>query len=143
MKRLLILLIAGVIAFSALGGLGASSVAAQTTKSFEELQASPTGDGACVIDGVVTIRGVECLLRNVFSVAISGIGFAGFVMLIVGSFQYLMSGGNTKGVEGSRNTMTYAIVGLVVALSSWIILNFIATFTGVKTITTFSTFFGN
>lgn len=119
-----------------------TSVFAQGTQSFEQQRPGATGDAACVIDGVVTIRGIECLLTNIFSIAISGIGFAGFVMLIVGSFQFLMSGGDPKGTAGGKNTMTFAIVGLVVALSSWIILNFIATFTGVQTIKTFTTFFG-
>lgn len=111
---------------------------AQFTRPLEE----GTGDMACVVNGVVTIRGIECILANILSIAVSGIGFAGFVMLIVGSFQYLLSGGNSKGVEGGKNTMTFAIVGLVVSLTSWMILNFIATFTGVQTITRFSTYFG-
>ena len=62
---------------------------------------------------------------------------AGFVMLVVGSFRYLLSGGNAKGTETARNTMTFAIVGLVVALSAFIILSLIAQFTGVGTIMQF------
>lgn len=86
---------------------------------------------------VATIQGFGCLIANVFSVAIAFIGFAGFVMLVVGSFRYLLSGGNAKGTETARNTMTFAIVGLVVALSAFIILSLIAQFTGVGTIMQF------
>lgn len=86
---------------------------------------------------VATIQGFGCLIVNIFSVAIGFIGFAGFAMLVVGSFRYLLSGGNAKGTETARNTMTFAIVGLVVALSAFIILRLIAQFTGVGTIMQF------
>lgn len=112
----------------------ASSVFAQNT--------TPLGDNPdYVYDGVVTIQAIEGIVANILAIAVSGIGFAGFVMLIVGSFKYLLSGGNSQGIEGSKNTMTYAIVGLILALSSWMILNLISEITGVKTILNFSVCF--
>lgn len=99
---------------------------------------SQVWDGVCVEEGdVATIQGLECLIANVFAVTITLIGFAGFVMFIIGSFRWMLSGGSSKGVETARNTMTYAVVGLVVALSAFIILNLIADFTGVGVITKF------
>ncbi len=88
-------------------------------------------------DGVATIQGFQCLVANVLQVAISGIGLAGFVMMIVGAFKYLLSGGNAKGIDEGQKTMTYAVVGLVVALSAYFILNIIANFTGVQSILQF------
>ncbi len=86
---------------------------------------------------VPTIQGFQCLIGNVLSVALSGIGLIGFVMFIVGAFYYMLSGGNAKGTETARNTITYAVIGLVVALSAFIILNLIYYFTGVKSILSF------
>ena len=94
-------------------------------------------DGQSVNFDVATIQGLRCMIANVLSVAITGIGLAGFIMLIVGSFRYIASGGNTKGAETAKNTITFAVIGLVVALSSFVILNIIAEFTGVKTILDF------
>lgn len=94
-------------------------------------------DNYCTINGVATIQGLQCLLSNVFSVAITFIGLAAFVMLIIGSFGYLLSGGNTKGTDQARSTITFAIVGIVVALSAFIILNLVANFTGVEEVTQF------
>lgn len=98
--------------------------------------------GVCTHDGtstgVATIQGLQCLMANILSVALTFIGLAGFVMIIYGAFKYLLSGGNSKGVESARSTITFAIVGLVVALSAFIILNLIAEFTGVDLIRQFS-----
>ncbi len=87
---------------------------------------------------VATIQGLECLIGNIFTIIITLVGLAGFVMFIVASFRYLLSGGNTKGTETARNSFTFVIIGIVVALSGFIILNFISTFTGVKDVTIFS-----
>lgn len=92
---------------------------------------------------VATIQGFQCLIGNILSVTVTGIGLAGFVMLIVGAFTYQLSGGSSKSAETARNTITFAIVGLVVALSSFIILNLIAAFTGISTITQFTIFSPN
>lgn len=99
--------------------------------------------GVCVgpaeigAEDVATIRGFQCLVANVFSVILTVIGLAGFVMFIIGSFRWMLSGSNSKGVEQARGAMTYAIIGIVVALSGFIILNLIAAFTGLEVITQF------
>lgn len=93
-----------------------------------------TGDAT----GVATIQGFQCLIANVLRIAVTGIGLAGFVMLIVGSFRYLLSGGNPKGIDEGKKTMTYAVLGLVMALSAYFILRIIADFTGVDDILNFT-----
>lgn len=87
---------------------------------------------------VATIQGLQCVLANVLSIFLTVIGLAGFVMLIIGAFRYMLAGSNTKATESSRNTITFAVVGLVVALSAFIILNIVASFTGVTTILNFT-----
>lgn len=97
--------------------------------------------GVCVSQrdpGVVTIQGFQCLIANILLIALPTIGLAGFVMMIVGSFRWLVSGGNTQATEKARNTMMFAVVGLVVALSAFIILNLVSKFTGIDSILEFS-----
>jgi hypothetical protein len=115
-------------------------LASFTTPSFVSAQ-QYEWRGVCVgagsQSGVVTIQGLECLFANIFNVFLTLLGLAGFVMMIIGSFRWLMSGGNTKHTEAARATMTYAVIGIVVALSSFIVLRLLADFTGVQTILEF------
>lgn len=71
---------------------------------------------------------------DVFSNLVGAVlGFAGialFIMLIVGGFQYITSGGDPKRAEAARHTLTSAIVGLVLVVLALLILTFIAEFTG-------------
>lgn len=87
---------------------------------------------------VATLQGLECLIGNIFTIILTLIGLAGFVMFIIASFRYLLSGGNTKGIETARNTFGLVVIGIIVALSGFIILNLLAEFTGVKNLTIFS-----
>jgi glucose uptake protein GlcU len=62
------------------------------------------------------------------------LGFAGivlFLLLIIGGFKYITSGGDPKAVEGAKKTLTYAIGGLIVILLSYLILVIIKDITGV------------
>lgn len=50
---------------------------------------------------------------------------AALFYLIWGGFKWITSGGDQKGVEGARNHIVAAIIGLIIIFLSYIILNFI------------------
>ncbi|MBU0974799.1 pilin [Patescibacteria group bacterium] len=113
----------------------ASPVFAQTT-NWTGVCVSGIDNDATTND-VATIQGLECLIANIFTVIITLIGLGAFVMFIVGSVLWLISGGSTEGTKKARDTLTYAVLGIVVALGAFIVLNLIAGFTGVETIKQF------
>jgi hypothetical protein len=87
---------------------------------------------------VATFRGIECLIANVLSVAMTFIGLAAFVMLIYGAFLYMTSGGSSKGTDAGKQALTYAVIGIIVGLMSFWILQLISSFTGVRGILEFN-----
>jgi len=80
---------------------------------------------------VATIQGLECVFINILRILTPLVGLIMFVMLIVGSFQFLTAGGDPKQAQRARATLTYAIAGLVLFLGIWFILLFIKAVTGV------------
>lgn len=98
----------------------------------EGLNCTGTGSGIEGADDVATIQGLGCLIGNVLSVALTIIGMLALLMFIAASFRYMTSGGNSKSTEQAKNTITYAIAGIIVALSAFILLNLITNFTGVN-----------
>lgn len=89
------------------------------------------------MDKVATIADLGTVFGNVVK---SLLGFAGivlFILLLAGGFKYITSGGDPKAVESARNTLTYAIIGLIVILLSYLILVLIYKITGVD-VTTFN-----
>ena len=86
--------------------------------------------GIANVDNVATIQGLEGVFENVIGVALGFAAIALFIMLLVGGFKYITSGGNPKSLESARKTLTYAILGMVLVASAYLILRFIGVFTG-------------
>lgn len=67
---------------------------------------------------------------NILSAIIPLIGMVAFIMILVGGFKILTSGGDPKGLQGGKQTISLAIGGLALAIISWLILLMIETLTG-------------
>jgi hypothetical protein len=80
---------------------------------------------------------LEAIFSRFLNLALTFAGLAVFVMLIIGGFKYLTSGGDPKQTESAQKTITMAIIGLVVAIASWFIISLIGHFTGLE-LTSFS-----
>jgi hypothetical protein len=81
--------------------------------------------------GVATIKDLELVFGNVIKAALGFAGIVLFILLLSGGFKYITSGGDPKATEGAQKTITYAIIGLVLILLSYLILVLIKTITGV------------
>ena len=81
---------------------------------------------------VVQLRYLECIFDRLvgYFLALAGVLF--FLMLIVGGYKYITSGGDPKSVEFAKKTLTYAIGGLIFIAVSFLILRFIEVFTGAR-----------
>jgi Type IV secretion system pilin len=53
------------------------------------------------------------------------IGALSVIMIIIGGFRYVVSGGSQTAVSGAKNTILYAIIGLVVAFVAYAAVNFV------------------
>jgi hypothetical protein len=49
-------------------------------------------------------------------------------MILVGGLRYAISGGNSSAVTAAKNTILYAIIGLVIAFLAYAIIGFIMNF---------------
>jgi hypothetical protein len=79
-----------------------------------------------------TLFQLEGVFKNFLAIIVTLVGFILFFMLIVGGFRFLTSGGEPKAVAGARNTLTFAILGLVLIIASILILKLIEEITGVQ-----------
>lgn len=58
------------------------------------------------------------------------VGIVAIVMFVVGGILYLTAAGNEEQAEKAKNTITYAIIGLIVVLISYVLVRTIAGFFG-------------
>jgi membrane-bound ClpP family serine protease len=93
--------------------------------------------GTCVSGDVATIQGFECLFANLLKVIMGFAGLTFFIVLIIGGFKFLTSGGDPKKMASASSTLTLAFISLLGVIISWLILLFIQNFTGIN-VTQFS-----
>lgn len=84
------------------------------------------------------ISDLQDVFGKVFSAIIALAGIALFIMLLTGGVKYITSGGEPKALEGAKNTITYAIGGLLLILVSYLILVVIGKITGATNVTQFN-----
>jgi hypothetical protein len=72
-------------------------------------------------------KGKPCVFNVVINFALYFIGALSVLMLIIGGIRYTMSGGNDKSVTAAKNTILYAIIGLVIAVLAYAIIQFVFT----------------
>ncbi|PIR99018.1 hypothetical protein COT87_01705, partial [Candidatus Collierbacteria bacterium CG10_big_fil_rev_8_21_14_0_10_44_9] len=77
------------------------------------------------------LQDLSCYFGNILEAIIPLIGIISFIMILVGGFKILTSAGDPKGMAGGKQTITLAIVGIILAIVSWLILVLIENITGV------------
>ena len=65
------------------------------------------------------------VFRQVTNVILYIVGIIAVIMLIIGGIRYVVSGGDAKKVTDAKNTVLYAIIGLVICFLAFAIVNFV------------------
>ncbi|MFH0749886.1 MAG: pilin [Candidatus Gottesmanbacteria bacterium] len=92
---------------------------------------------ADAVADVATIGSLASLFSNIIQAVTALAGVVLFVMLVMGGFTFLFSGGDQKKLEKAKGTITNAIIGLAVLVGSYLILLVIQQVTGVENLTIF------
>lgn len=72
--------------------------------------------------GAGNINGIIKTVINIFSIIV---GVVAVIMIIIGGLRYITSGGDSNNVSGAKNTIIYAIIGLVVVALAQFIVQFV------------------
>ena len=85
-------------------------------------------DGASSAQGKdqkADLFGQSGIFKTITNVLLFLIGAISVIMLIIGGVRYVVSGGDSSAVTGAKNTILYAIVGIVVAILAYALVNFV------------------
>jgi len=82
-------------------------------------------------DQTADLFGETGVFRTITDVLLFVLGAVSVIMIIIGGLRYVISGGNSTNVTAAKNTILYAIVGVIIALLSYAIIHFVlGSFTG-------------
>lgn len=70
---------------------------------------------------------ISALIKDILNILSIVVGVVSVVMVIVGGLKYILSGGDSTQTASAKNTILFAIVGLVIVAFSQIIVRFVLT----------------
>ena len=117
MKKILRIVLPILIMVVAVVALAPGSVSALTLQEGAE---AARCDG-CPAD----LFGNNGVFKQITNTVLYIVGIIAVIMLIIGGIRYVTSGGDSKKVTDAKNTVLYAIIGLVIAFLAFAIVNFV------------------
>jgi uncharacterized membrane protein YidH (DUF202 family) len=132
MKKLLLM----IVAISTPFVFSFASVSAQGTAPAPTTPAPATGSGskAAICEGVGLTGGncdapsgtsIDKVLKTAIDLISILVGVAAVIMIMIGGFKYVTSQGDSGNIQSAKNTILYAIIGLVVVALAQVIVAFV------------------
>lgn len=112
-----------------LAGAGLALLPSGSTSAisvFESCGSSGVSDSAvCKASQEDTSAAASGNVTKIINAMLYVLGIIAVVMVVVAGIRYATSAGNATKVKGAKDTLMYAIVGLIVAMLAWSIVNFV------------------
>jgi hypothetical protein len=96
---------------------GNSSAAQQVSNGINETTTTP---GTACND-----NGVQNAIKQAVQILSLIVGVAAIIVIILSGFKYITSGGDSAKVGNAKNTLIYALVGLVIAALAQVLVHFV------------------
>ena len=75
--------------------------------------------------GGSTTQSINKVIHTIINLLSVVVGVVAVIMIIVGGLRYITSGGSDTSVTGAKNTILYAIIGLIIVALAQILVRFI------------------
>lgn len=86
-----------------------------------------SGIAATSDDPNATSTNLTSKIPNWINIMLFIVGMASVIMIIYGGIRYTVSAGNESSVKTAKNIILYAIVGLVISILAYALVNFVIT----------------
>ncbi len=95
-------------------------------ESSEQLTSVEQGAAAARVEPMpAELVGDNGFINRLTSWILLAVGTISVIMLIYGGFRYVISGGDSKKVTDAKNTILYAIIGLIISMLAYAIVRFV------------------
>ncbi|HEU4716071.1 MAG TPA: pilin [Candidatus Saccharimonadales bacterium] len=65
------------------------------------------------------------LIQTVINILLYILGAVAVVMIVIGGIRYTTSNGDSSAIKSAKDTILYSVIGLIVAILSYTIVNFV------------------
>jgi hypothetical protein len=126
-----VLVLVSTVTMAGVPGLVVSGVASAACSDIQHninngVNSALTGTGdQCEVSTSAPTNSLASLAKTVVNILSLIVGILAVIMIIYGGLRYITSGGSSEGVGGAKNTIIYAIIGLVIVALAQLIVHFV------------------
>lgn len=85
-------------------------------------------EGTCSgLEDQTTIDRINAIIKSFIDLLSLIMGVLAVIMVMLGGFKYVISGGSDSNVSSAKNTIVYALVGIIIVAFAQIIVRFVLT----------------
>jgi hypothetical protein len=70
---------------------------------------------------------LEVNLQTIVNILLFVLGAVAVIMIVIGGIRYATSNGDSSAIKGAKDTILYSVIGLIVAILAYAIVNFVIT----------------
>lgn len=112
--KLIVISIAAILGFMTLAA--PAYVGASPASQIGSGSDAAGGSGAASLGGTI---------KTIINVLLYLLGAIAVVMIVIGGIKYTTSNGDSSSITSAKNTILYSVIGLVVAIMAYAIVNFV------------------
>jgi hypothetical protein len=129
LTRSLLLVPALALSFGLLAPVAANAAGTSASSGCTDVSGGITAGAACAHPatgaGPTDLFGQAGVFTTIVNILLYIIGAIAVIMLIIGGIRYVTSAGDSSAVTAAKNTILYAIIGIIVALLAYAVVNFV------------------
>jgi hypothetical protein len=119
-----------VTVFALVVGISAVAVPAGTASAinvFDKCGSGGKGGGSTEVCGAAQNDNATSMAKIIINTLLYILGIIAVIMIVIGGIKYTASNGDASRVKSAKDTIMYSVVGLVVAIFAFAIVNFVVT----------------
>ena len=77
------------------------------------------------VDQAASLFGTTGIFTTITNVMLFLVGAISVIMVVIGGLRYVISGGNSGNITAAKNTILYAVIGLIISILAYALVNFV------------------
>jgi hypothetical protein len=112
-----------VLSLAVMAGVGVFAIPSQSVAAINVFQQCSSNAGSAVCGA--KNDSASSMITTVINTLLYVLGMIAVLMIVIGGIRYTTSNGDSSAVKGAKDTILYAIVGLIIAMLAYAIVNFV------------------
>lgn len=112
-----------IVSLALIAGAGVATLPAQNAAAINVFSQCGSNSSSAVCKSQGDSLGP--MIKTIINILLYILGAIAVVMIVIGGIRYTTSGGDSSGIKSAKDTILYAVIGLVIAIMAYSIVNFI------------------